>query len=114
MKDCIFCKIVNGEIPSNKVYEDEKVLAFRDLNPQMPVHVLIIPKTHYAHIGDEIPDKEMGYLLNTVKKIAQLEGIETSGYRVITNVGDDAQQTVHHVHLHVLGGAPMTFGPFLA
>lgn len=109
MKDCIFCKIAAGEIPSTKVYEDERVLAFEDLNPQMPVHVLIIPKTHYSNIGDNIPDDEIGYLFNTAKKIAEIKGITDSGYRVIVNTGDDAQQTVHHVHIHVLGGAKMTF-----
>ena len=109
MSECIFCKIAAGEIPSTKVYEDEYVLAFEDLNPQMPVHVLIVPKKHYRNIGDGIPDNEMGYLFNAVKKIADIKGITDSGYRVIVNTGDDAQQTVHHVHIHVLGGAQMTF-----
>lgn len=109
MSDCIFCKIAAGEIPSTKVYEDDHVLAFEDLNPQMPVHVLIIPKKHYRNIGDGIPDDEMGYLFNTAKKVAEIKGIADSGYRVIANTGDDAQQTVHHVHIHVLGGAQMTF-----
>lgn len=109
MSDCIFCKIAAGEIPSTKVYEDNHVLAFEDLNPQMPVHVLIIPKKHYRNIGDGIPDDEMGYLFNTAKKVAEIKGIADSGYRVIANTGDDAQQTVHHVHIHVLGGAQMTF-----
>lgn len=110
MSECIFCKIIAGEIPANKVYEDEKVLAFEDLDPQMSVHVLIIPKNHYDHIGDNIPNEEMGYLFNTVKKIAKIKGIAESGYRTIVNTGDDAQQSVHHVHVHVLGGAPMNSG----
>lgn len=108
--DCIFCKIVAGEIPSNKVYEDERVLAFEDLNAQMPCHTLIVPKNHYDNIGDNIPDDEMGYLFNTVKKVAAIKGINESGYRVIVNTGDDAQQSVHHIHVHVLGGAPMNDG----
>lgn len=108
--DCIFCQIVAGEIPSTKVYEDDDVLAFEDLNPQMPVHTLIVPKNHYDNIGDNIPDDEMGKLFNTVKKIAEIKGIDKSGYRVIVNTGDDAQQSVHHIHVHVLGGAAMNSG----
>ena len=88
-EDCLFCKIVAGEIPSAKVYEDDRVLAFEDVNPQMPVHTLIVPKNHYDNIGD---------------------GIAESGYRVIVNTNDDAQQSVHHIHVHVLGGAPMNSG----
>ena len=108
--DCIFCKITAGEIPSTKVYEDDQVLAFEDLNPMMPVHTLIVPKEHHANIGDDIPDALMGHLFNTVKKVAEIKGIAESGYRVIVNTGDDACQTVHHVHVHVLGGAPMNDG----
>ena len=107
-EDCIFCKIAAGEIPSTKVYEDDQVLAFEDLNPMMPVHTLIVPKEHHANIGDDIPDALMGHLFNTVKKVAEIKGIAESGYRV--NTGDDACQTVHHVHVHVLGGAPMNDG----
>ncbi len=109
-EDCIFCKITAGEIPSTKVYEDDQVLAFEDLNPMMPVHTLIVPKEHHANIGDDIPDALMGHLFNTVKKVAEIKGIAESGYRVIVNTGDDACQTVHHVHVHVLGGAPMNDG----
>ena len=110
MKDCLFCKIVAGEIPATVVYEDDNVLAFKDINPQMPIHILIIPKAHYDSVADEIPDEELGYLMNTVKKVAQIQGMENSGYRVIINTGDDAQQTVHHVHVHVLGGETMNSG----
>lgn len=109
-EDCIFCKITAGEIPSTKVYEDDQVLALEDLNPMMPVHTLIVPKEHHANIGDDIPDALMGHLFNTVKKVAEIKGIAESGYRVIVNTGDDACQTVHHVHVHVLGGAPMNDG----
>ncbi len=110
MSDCIFCQIAAGEIPSNIVYEDDLVVAFEDLSPQMPVHTLIVPREHYSNIGDNIPDDLMGHLFNTVKKVAQIKGIDQSGYRIIVNTGDDAQQTVHHIHIHVLGGAPMNSG----
>ncbi|MEG0071212.1 MAG: histidine triad nucleotide-binding protein [Raoultibacter sp.] len=110
MEDCIFCKIAAGEIGATKIYEDDRVLAFDDLEPQMPVHTLIIPKQHYSNIGDGIPDETMGYLFNTVAKVAKIKGIDKSGYRVIVNTGDDAQQSVHHIHVHVLGGASMNSG----
>ncbi len=110
MTDCVFCKIASGEIPATIVYQDEYVVAFDDLAPQMPVHTLIIPREHFANIGAGLPDELMGKLFNTVKKIAEIKGISESGYRVIVNTGDDACQTVHHVHVHVLGGAPMNSG----
>ncbi len=109
-QDCLFCKIAAGDIPSTKVYEDERVLAFEDVNPQMPVHTLIVPKSHYDSIADGIPDEEMGHLFNTVAKVAALKGIDRSGFRVIVNTGDDACQTVHHIHVHVLGGEQMNDG----
>ncbi|NLA81001.1 MAG: histidine triad nucleotide-binding protein [Chloroflexi bacterium] len=109
-EDCLFCKIIAGEIPAKKVLEDERVLAFEDVNPQMPVHTLIVPKNHYDNIGDNIPDEELGYVFNAVRKVAELKGISESGYRVTVNTNDDAQQTVHHLHVHVLGGAPMNSG----
>ncbi len=108
--NCLFCKIVAGEIPSTKVYEDDRVLAFEDLNPMMPVHTLIVPKNHYDNIADGIPDEELGYLMNTVGKIADIKGIRESGFRVIVNTNDDACQSVHHVHVHVLGGAQLNEG----
>lgn len=92
------------------MYEDDRVLAFEDLNPQMPVHTLIIPKKHYANIGDNIPDEEMGYLFNVAKKVAEIKGIDKTGYRVLVNTGEHAGQTVFHIHVHVLGGAPMNDG----
>ena len=110
MADCIFCKIVAGEDPASVVYEDYMATAFDDLSPMMPVHTLIIPKEHHANIGDDVPDELMGHLFNTVKKVAQIKGIAENGYRVIVNTGDDAQQSVHHLHVHVLGGAPMNSG----
>ncbi len=108
--DCLFCKIVAGEIPSNVVYEDDSVLAFEDVNPQMPVHTLIVPKNHYDNIADGIPADEMGALFGAVGTVAKIKGVDESGFRVIVNTGDDAQQTVHHIHVHVLGGAPMNSG----
>ncbi len=108
--DCIFCRIISGEIPSTKVYEDDNVLAFEDVNPMMPVHTLIVPKKHYDNIADGIPDDEMGYLLNTVGKVADIKGITDSGFRVIINTNDDACQSVHHIHVHVLGGGQMNDG----
>ncbi len=108
--DCIFCKIAAGEIPANKVYEDEVVVAFEDLNPMMPVHTLIIPKGHYDNIADSIPDDVMAHLMQTVGKIADIKGIRESGFRVVINTNDDACQSVHHVHVHVLGGEPMNDG----
>lgn len=108
--ECIFCKIAAGEIPSTKVYEDDVVLAFEDLNPMMPVHTLIIPKDHYDNIADGIPDEVMAHLMQTVGTVADAKGIRNSGFRVIINTNDDACQTVHHVHVHVLGGAPMNDG----
>lgn len=109
-EDCLFCKIVAGEIPCTKVYEDEHVLAFEDVSPQMPVHTLIVPKNHYDNIGDNVPKNELGVVFSTVQKVADIKGITESGYRVIVNTNDDAQQSVHHLHVHVLGGAPMNSG----
>lgn len=108
--DCIFCKIAAGEIPATVVYEDDAVMAFEDLNPMMPVHTLIIPKDHYANIADGIPDETMAHLMQTVGKVADIKGIRESGFRTLVNTGDDACQTVHHVHVHVLGGAKMNDG----
>ena len=108
--DCLFCKIVRGEIPAAKVFEDDSVLAFEDVSPQMPAHTLIVPKNHYDNIADSIPDDEMGHLFNAVRIVAEAKGIAESGFRVIVNTNDDARQTVHHVHVHVLGGAPMNSG----
>lgn len=113
--DCLFCGIVSGDVPSNKVYEDDHVLAFEDINPMMPVHVLIIPKDHYDNIADGLPDDVMASLMQAVGKIVEIKGIKEDGFRVIINTNDDACQTVHHVHVHVLGGAQMNDGsPALA
>lgn len=108
--DCIFCSIANGKIETTVVYEDDMVMAFEDANPQMPIHTLIVPKQHFENIGDNIPNDIMAHLFATVKKVAEIKGIDKSGYRVLVNTGADAGQVVHHVHVHVLGGAPMNDG----
>lgn len=109
MSDCIFCKVVTGEIPSTQVYDDDQVIAFRDINPVAPVHILIIPKSHIPSVNDLSDNDEllMGHLLNTAKKIAEQEGIAQSGYRLIINNGPDGRQEVLHIHLHLLGGQVM-------
>ena len=105
MSDCLFCKIIAGDIPSTKVYEDELVLAFRDIAPQAPTHVLVIPKEHIASVA-EINEKNsavISHIFEVIAKIAKEEGL-AGGYRVVSNCGDDAGQTVHHLHFHILGG----------
>ena len=108
MENCLFCKIIAGEIPSTKVYEDEKVYAFRDINPQAPTHILVIPKKHVpsmAHLAG-LPDEDLTACLRAVSHIAAEEKLE-NGYRVISNCGPDACQSVPHLHFHLLGGRPM-------
>lgn len=113
--DCVFCKIAAGEIPATKVYEDESVLAFEDLSPMMPVHTLIIPKDHYDSIADGVPEDVLGHVFATVGEVARLKGVDGGGFRVVVNTGDDACQSVHHLHVHVLGGGQMNDGsPALA
>lgn len=103
--DCIFCKIVNGEIPSNKVYEDNKILAFHDIAPQMPVHIIVIPKVHIESALDinEENCEVIGHVFKAISKIAKEAGLE-NGFRVINNCGEDGGQTVKHIHFHILGG----------
>jgi len=108
-EECIFCKIANKEIPTEFVYEDEKVVAFRDLNPQAPVHVLVIPKKHYASLN-EIADKEVfADLMYGVQSTAKKLGIKE--YRTVINTGADAGQTVFHIHVHILAGRAMLWPP---
>lgn len=109
MDNCLFCRIIKGEIPSSKVYEDEYCFAFRDINPQMPVHVLVVPKKHFANILEftESDAELSGRIQIAAAKIAYQEGIAESGFRVINNCGKDAMQTVQHVHYHILGGGKM-------
>ena len=103
--DCLFCKIVAGEIPSAKVYEDELVYAFRDINPMAPVHVLVVPRLHMASANDVGADNSqyVARIFEVIPRIAEAEGL-TGGYRVITNCGPDACQSVGHLHFHILGG----------
>lgn len=105
MSDCLFCKIIEGVIPSSKVFEDEYVYAFRDIAPMAPVHVLVVPKLHIAS-ADEVSAENSAYvarIFEAIPKIAAAEGL-TNGYRVISNCGEDACQTVKHLHFHILGG----------
>ena len=105
MKDCLFCKIVAGDIPSTKVYEDEQVLAFRDIAPQAPTHILVIPKAHIASVA-EITGENSGvvaHIFEVIPQIAKAEGLD-NGFRVVSNCGEHAGQTVHHLHFHILGG----------
>lgn len=110
---CLFCKIVKGEIPATILFEDAHVMAFRDISPQAPTHCLIIPKRHIATINDIMPDDAqlLGQMILTAKKIASDEGIIDSGYRLVFNTNDNGGQTVHHIHLHLLGGRQMTWPP---
>ncbi len=110
--DCIFCNIANGEIPSTKVYEDDKVLAFLDLDPQAPTHFLVVPKAHIASVNDIDEDNAdiIAHIFTVISKIAKEQGLE-NGYRVVTNTGEDGGQTVAHLHFHVLGGRSLTWPP---
>lgn len=113
MSDCLFCKIIKGEIPSNKVYEDDDVFAFRDINPQAPVHFLVIPKKHITSLMDmnEEDSGILGKMLYRAELIAKEEGLEKKGARFIFNCKEDAGQTVWHIHLHVLGGRKFGWPP---
>lgn len=110
MENCIFCKVAQGEIPARLVYEDEHVLAFDDISPQAPVHTLIIPREHFSDMGDSVPDDVAAALFAAVPQVAQAKAISDSGYRVIVNNGRDANQTVAHLHIHVMGGRSMSHG----
>ena len=109
MENCLFCKIVKGEIPSTKVYEDEKVLAFRDIAPMAPTHILVIPKAHIGSVAEVTADNAqiVAHIFTVIPEIARAEGLE-GGYRVVSNCGPDAGQTVHHLHFHILGGKQLS------
>ncbi len=113
MNECLFCKMVSGVIPCDKVHENENVLAFRDIDPKAPTHILIIPKKHITTLNEinENDQDLLGELLLTAKKIAKDEGIDTSGYRTVFNCNSDGGQTVFHIHMHLLGGRPMAWPP---
>ncbi|KMT21647.1 histidine triad nucleotide-binding protein [Clostridium cylindrosporum] len=111
--DCIFCKIVQGEIPSAKVYEDDKVYAFNDISPAAPTHVLIIPKEHISSAleVDEKNSSLIGHIFTVANKIARDLGIDKTGFRIVNNCGEDGGQTVHHIHFHLLGGRSLQWPP---
>jgi len=113
MTDCLFCRIIRREIPASIVYEDDRVLAFNDINPQAPTHVLLVPKRHIASLNDLTPgdDPLVGELHRRAAAIARERGIDAGGYRTVFNTNRDAGQTVFHIHLHVLGGRPMQWPP---
>lgn len=113
MDDCLFCKIAHGEIPADRVYEDEKTIAFRDISPQAPQHILVIPKNHYVGIH-EIPENEISLaqdLFSAVSTVVEKEGLASDGYRLVVNFGPKANQTVPHIHIHILGGREMQWPP---
>ncbi|NOR69853.1 MAG: HIT domain-containing protein [Methylomarinum sp.] len=111
MTDCFFCKMVAGEIKPDVVYEDDHILAFRDINPQAPVHILIIPKTHVATLNDLDDSVMAGRLLQTAVKLAKQEGLAEEGYRTVLNCNEKGGQEVFHLHMHLLGGRQMTWPP---
>ena len=113
MPDCLFCKIINREIPGSIVYEDERVLAFDDVNPQAPTHVLLVPKRHIASLNDLGPDDDqtIGELVRRAAAIANDRGLSAGGFRTVFNTNRDAGQTVFHIHLHLLGGRSMHWPP---
>ena len=109
MENCLFCKIAGGIIPSTKVYEDETILAFRDIAPMAPTHILVIPKAHIPDLDGITAENSavVAHIFETIPQIAKEEGL-VNGYRVISNCGDHAGQTVHHLHFHILGGKQLT------
>ena len=113
MKDCIFCKIISGEVPCNKMYEDDMVLSFKDISPGAPCHFLIIPKKHIDSLNDisQEDSKVIAHIFIVAKKLAAQNNIDKSGYRIVSNCGADAGQSVKHVHFHVLGGRNLAWPP---
>lgn len=109
MEDCIFCKIIKGEIPSTKVYEDEEILAFKDINPAAPIHILVIPKKHIKSLVELEKEDEIliGKIYTVINKIAEEQEVKEKGYRVIVNCGKDGGQEVGHLHFHLLAGKPL-------
>jgi histidine triad (HIT) family protein len=113
MEDCIFCKIINKDIPASIVFEDEKMIAFNDINPQAPIHILLIPREHFSSLND-IPEEKkniLSHLLLKARQIAQEKGIADKGYRIVLNTAKDSGQEVFHIHLHLLGGRRMHWPP---
>ena len=113
MADCLFCKIINREIPATFVYEDDHIVAFNDINPQAPTHVLVVPRRHVATLNELTPDDDQlaGEVVRRAAAIAKERGIANAGYRTVFNTNAGAGQTVFHIHLHLLGGRPMHWPP---
>ena len=111
--NCLFCKIAQGELPATVIFEDNDIMAFRDIKPQAPTHLLVIPKRHIATINDASDDDTqlLGTMLLRGKKLAQAEGFSEAGYRLVFNINSDGGQEVYHIHLHLLGGRQMTWPP---
>lgn len=109
--NCIFCRIIEGQSPNDTVYEDDRVIAFLDINPAAPIHILIVPREHISSINQVQDDQEelIGHLFTTAKHLAEVNNIAESGYRLIINTGPDARQAVFHIHLHLLGGQQMRY-----
>jgi histidine triad (HIT) family protein len=108
MSDCLFCRIVAGEIPATIVFQNDDVIAFDDISPQAPIHTLIIPRRHFANLSDGIDAATVGAVFSAVPVVADLKGVSEDGYRIIVNNGRNANQSVGHLHVHVLGGAEMS------
>nr|WP_192935406.1 histidine triad nucleotide-binding protein [Clostridium butyricum] len=113
VEDCIFCKIINGDIPSNKIYEDDKVYAFNDINPEAPIHFLVIPKEHIesANSVNENNADVIAHIFKVINKLVVALGVAEKGYRIVNNCGEDGGQTVKHLHFHVLGGRNLQWPP---
>jgi len=109
MQDCIFCKVVAGELPTKTLYEDDDVMAFADISPQAPVHALVVPKNHLGTVEDLGPDDlaVVAHMIHAAQRLARKLGVSASGYRLVINTGADATQTVPHLHMHLLGGRPL-------
>lgn len=112
-QNCLFCRIVAGEVPAETIYQDERCIAFRDVNPQAPVHILVIPRDHMESLDEAARKDEapLGHLLRVAARVANEEGLSESGYRAVINTGAGAGQSVFHLHLHVLGGRPLNWPP---
>ena len=113
MSECLFCRIVAGELPSDEVASTERTYAFRDINPALPVHVLVVPREHIVSADTVTADhaEVLAEMMGTAQRVARLEGLAERGYRLVFNVGDDAQNSVAHLHMHVVGGRPMEWPP---
>mgnify|MGYP002544617350 FL=1 len=99
--DCLFCKLISGEIPTNKVYEDDICFAFDDIEPEAPVHTLLVPKKHYDDMCDGVPEEVFGHMMSVVPKVAEIKGVRESGFRTVVNTGPDSATTVKHFHIHI-------------